>query len=521
MPGISTAPGGTFKYYLCLSSPAIYTEVAFKHNPRKMQMSVLIPLIVILFLILLFIRYLMLNKKDHQHQNTPPCPDSGEFAEKLSTLIQIPTVSWTDHEKTDIKQLIKFQEKLVDLFPLVHEKLEREVPDPYGIVYKWAGSDPLEEPVLFLAHYDVVPAQEQGDESWHHPPFSGIIENGELWGRGTLDIKSQLTFLLETVERLLHEGFQPKRSLYFAFGGDEEISGTNGAQKLAASFKDKGLKFAMIMDEGGVIAQHMLSFLGDKPAALIGLAEKGFVTFKISAHGESGHSSMPPSTGTVVSTLAQGISRICSRRQPSRLTPQIIGMLQGFVPWVPLPLGLVFANLWLFNPLIRLIFAGNKSTDSLIRTSQAFTVIKSGEQENIIPGEASCLVNHRILPGDTIESLKQRHMKKLKGLNLTIEDAGNWPSNDPIKPEKDENQGFYWVKEALKESHPEVVAVPFLVNGSTDSKYYRDLSGQIIRFTPLILNQEDINSIHGINEKVSLENLERALTFYRNLLFKL
>jgi carboxypeptidase PM20D1 len=326
---------------------------------------------ILLFFLLLFIRYFKLNGKDSPTTAAPRENHSAGFPEKLSTLIQIPTVSWTDQDKVDTNLLVKFQDELVRLFPLVHKHLEREVPDPYGIVYQWTGTHPEEEPILFLAHYDVVPAEEQGDENWQKSPFGGIIEKEILWGRGTLDIKSQLAFLMETAETLLQEGFSPRRTLYFAFGGDEEISGARGAQKLAMKFKERGLRFAMIMDEGGVIARNMLSFLGDKPAALIGLAEKGYVTFKITAKGESGHSSMPPAAGTVIATLARGITRIGDRRHPSLLTPQIRGMLEGFVPWVSLPLGLVFANIWFFNPLIRLIFSGSRSTDSLIRTTQA------------------------------------------------------------------------------------------------------------------------------------------------------
>jgi len=478
-------------------------------------------ILIILFFLILFIPYIKLSKKGHIENNIPMEDNLGNFPEKLSYLIRIPTVSYTDSSKTETKELIRFQEELVGLFPLVHKNMAREIPDPYSITYKWEGTHPDEEPVLFLAHYDVVPAEQEGGETWKHPPFSGTIEDGILWGRGTLDIKSQLAFLMETAERLLSEGFTPRRTIYFAFGGDEEISGLKGAQQRAAVFKERGLKFAMIMDEGGVIASHMLKFLGDKPAALIGLAEKGFVTFRLTAAGESGHSSMPPAEGTVLTALARGIARIESERQPSLMTAQIRGMLKGFVPWVSLPLGIIFANLWLFGPLVRKIFAGTRSTDSLIRTTQAFTVARAGEQENIIPGEASCLVNHRIIPGDTIEILKKRHEKKIRGLNLKIEDAGNWPSNNPIEPAAGEDRGFNWVRETLSESHPEVIAVPYLVNGSTDSKYYRDLTGQIIRFTPLIMESEDISSVHGVNEKVSLQNLNRALGFYRRLFQKL
>ncbi len=478
-------------------------------------------IIIILFFVLVFIPYLTLKKRDNPDLPTAESVESAEFPEKLAALIRIPTVSWTDESKVDVGQLTAFQDKLTELFPLIHREMEREVPDPYRITYKWEGSDKNLEPVLFLGHYDVVPAEEEGGESWKQPPFSGLIEDGILWGRGTLDIKSQIALLMETAEILIKEGFKPERTLYFAFGGDEEISGTKGAQRTAAELKAKGLHFAMVMDEGGVIAEDMLSFLKGKPVALIGQAEKGFITFKISARGESGHSAMPPAEGTVVSRLAEGTARIGKRRQPALLPPQIKGMLKSFVPHVPLPLGVVFANIWLTAPLIKKIFAGGRTTDSLIRSTQAFTVVRAGEQENIIPGEAVTMVNHRIVPGDSMAALKARHEKKLKGLDLVIEDAGNWPSNDPIVPDAGASQGYSWVKETLAQTHPEVIASPYLVNGSTDSKYYRELTGEIIRFTPLILSPEDIASVHGVNEKVSLENLNRALCFYRTLIKKL
>ena len=495
-----------------------WTLIQLKKDPRIESMALII---IILFFALIFIPYITLKRQVKQEISKAEAVESSGFAEKLSALIRIPTVSWTDESKVDVDLLVEFQEKLKELFPLVHKNLKREVPDPYRITYIWEGSDKSLEPVLFLGHYDVVPAEEEGGESWVHPPFSGLIEDGILWGRGTLDIKSQIALLLETVEALLKDGFQPERTLYFAFGGDEEISGLRGAQKTAADLKAGGLSFAMVMDEGGVIAQDMLSFLKGKPVALIGQAEKGFISYKIRARGESGHSSMPPAEGTVVSRLAEGIARIGKKRQPALLPPQIKGMLKSFVPHVSLPLGVVFANLWLFSPLIKKIFAGSRTTDSLIRSTQAFTVARAGEQENIIPSEALCMVNHRIVPGDSMEALKRRHIKKLKGLDLEIEDAGNWPSNDPIEPAAGADRGFNWVKETLAQTHPEVIAAPYLVNGSTDSKYYKELTGEIIRFTPLILSPEDIASVHGVNEKVSLENLNRALVFYRTLMKKL
>ncbi len=479
-------------------------------------------LAVVGLILTLFIRYYVMKKRyalpalsgTPMDKTGRDIADMDAFARRLARLIQIPTVSWTDRSKRDIAKFGLFQETLKDLFPRVHKELEREIHGHFGLIYHWKAKNPEKKPVLFLAHYDVVPAGEEGGEAWTENPFSGQIKDGVLWGRGTLDIKSQLAFLMETAERLLEQGWQPARDIYFAFGGDEEISGREGAGSMAAILKEKGLKFEFIVDEGGVIAQNQLAFLKGRSAALVGLAEKGFVTFKITASGESGHSSMPPVQGTAISRLARGIVRLEKKRFPHRLDPVIKNMLERFVPCVSPGLGLIFANLWLTSPLIRFVFSRNRTTDSLIRTTQAITVINAGEQENILPGEASCLVNHRILPGDTIEVIEKRYRQVLRDNGLTVRDAGNWPANDPIKAGDTEGTGFQLIRKILAQTHPGTVTVPYLVNGSTDSKYYKDLSDQILRFTPLVLTPEDIASVHGVNEKVSLENLNNGLRFY-------
>jgi carboxypeptidase PM20D1 len=290
---------------------------------------------------------------------------------------------------------------------------------------------------------------------------------------------------------------------------------------MAAIFKERGLFFEFIVDEGGVIAKDQLSFLNGQPTALIGLAEKGMVTFKIATPGTSGHSSMPGKEGTAIERLARGIVRLTKTRRPSRLDPMIQNMLERFVPHISPGLGIVFANLWLFSPLIRFIFSKNKTTDSLIRTTQAVTVFNSGEQENILPGEAACLINHRILPGDTIDQLRQHHLKILNDKTITLADVGNWPANDPIQAGDPNGTGFRLIQTILASTHPDTIAVPFLVNASTDSKYYRDLTDQILRFTPLVLTPGDLATIHGVNERVSLENLENGLKFYLQLFFQL
>ena len=495
-------------------------------NPENIDMSSLFLLLVLAALGLLLIlaaRYILLRKRYARIPDPvllPPGfsePDINGFSQRFSRLIQIPTVSWTDRSKRDPDVFRRFQETLRQLYPQVHATLERTVISEFGLVYRWKGQDPGKKPVLFLAHYDVVPAEEKGDETWQVPPFSGEIRDGILWGRGTLDIKCMIAFYMETAEALIAQGFQPQCDIYFAFGGDEEIGGPEGAAIIASRFREQHLKFDFIMDEGGVITRDQMAFLKGKPAALVGLAEKGFVTFRIRATGESGHSSMPGGEGTAVSRLAKGITRLENRSFPSRLDPVLKDMLVRYVPFVSPGLGIIFANLWLFSPLIRLIFSKNRVTDSLIRTTQAVTVFKAGEQENILPGEAFCLVNHRILPGDTMAGILARHRQTLKDPSLTVSDAGNWPSNDPIPASREQRSGFELIRSVLAATHPQAVTTPFLVNGSTDSKYYADLTDQVLRFCPLVLPPADVGSIHGVNEKVSLENLEKGLAFYLRL----
>lgn len=476
---------------------------------------------------ILFVRYAALKRRyalseSREQENTRlPDHDLDAFVARLGRMIRIPTVSWTDCSKRDPSVFRRFQEELVTMYPRVHCTMVREVHGDFGLMYRWQGRNTGKKPVLFLAHYDVVPAEEKGDETWEEPPFSGLVRGGYLWGRGTLDIKGQLAFLMETAERLAAGGWVPDRDIWFAFGGDEEIGGFEGARRMAAVFRERGIEFEFVMDEGGVISKDQMAFLKGRPAALVGLAEKGFVTFKITATGDSGHSSMPVRAGTAVGRLARGVARLEKNPFGSRLDPVVANMLERFVPCVSTGLGLVFANIWLTRPLLKFFFSRNRATDSLIRTTQAVTVIYGGEQENVLPGEAVCLVNHRILPGDTIEMVRNRHGRTLKDDGLTIEDAGNWPANDPISAGSTRDSGFKLIRDTLAATHPEAVVVPYLVNGSTDSKFYRTLTRQILRFCPLVLTPEDVASIHGVNERVSLENLDRGLQFYTRLFLNL
>ena len=477
---------------------------------------------------ILILRYGVVKKKYHAplgHWETgvpPKIPDFDSFVHRLVEMIRIPTISWTDVSRRQDTHFLHFQDRLSELYPKVHGAMACERLGHLGLIFHWPGRSSQKKPVLFLAHYDVVPAQETGDERWEEDPFGGVVKDGVLWGRGSLDIKTQIAFQLETAERLIAQGWVPDRDIYFAYGGDEEIAGREGAGKISALFRERGLEFEFVLDEGGVIAKDQLSFLKGRPAALVGLAEKGFITYKITARGESGHSSMPLNQGrTAMGDLARAIATLEARPFPSRMVPVLQNMLERFVPHVSLPLGVVFSNLWLFSPLIRWIFARKRTTDSLIRTTQAVTVARCGDQENILPGEAFCLINHRILPGDSRRTILDRHQRRLAGRNLMIEDAGNWPSNDPITEGSTGGSGFGLIQRVLGKTHPGVVTVPFLVTGATDSKYYGGLTEQILRFTPLETTPEDLATVHGINERVSLDNLKKGLAFYHEFFLSL
>lgn len=434
--------------------------------------------------------------------------------ERLARLIRLKTESFTEYERFDRDVFIRVEPLLKELYPRAFEQFEAIPMGELALLFRWEGTHPDLTPDLYLAHYDVVGARA---EEWTHPPYAGVIEEGILWGRGCLDCKGQLAGMLEAAESLAARGSRPERTCYFAFGGDEEVAGAKGASVMARWMEEQGLSFRYILDEGGVITPDQMAGFTDAPVALIGVAEKGMVSLKLSCRGESGHSSMPPAH-TAIGRLARAVTTLENHPFPVRLDRSMKGLLKALAPRCRQPLkGLLKAQA-VTKPLILKGFTKTPTTASLIRTTQAATLINGGTRENVLPDRAEGVVNYRILPGETIGTVKARVESLLAGQGIEVEVFGGWPPNDPIPAPPKETEEFSRLCAAVEECFPGIAPVPFLVNGSTDSKYYRNLSDNIFRFSPVVVSREALTGVHGVDERISRENYAAMVKFYKRLL---
>ena len=304
--------------------------------------------------------------------------DGPAAAGRLAEALRFRTISHAPEAPVEADALVGLRAFLAEAFPKVHATLTREIVNGYSLLYTWTGSDPTLNPILLAAHMDVVPVEPGTEADWTHPPFAGAVADGFVWGRGAMDMKSSLMGILEAVEYLLDRGMAPKRTVYLAFGHDEEVGGTNGTAKIARLLAKRGVRLGFTLDEGLVIAEGIVPGV-TKPAALVGLAEKGRVSLELVARGECGHSSMPP-----VSTAAGGIGRALHRletnQMPAALKSPVSGMFDALAPKMPIFMRAVVANRWLLGPLLLSRLEEKLATNAIIRTTTAATVIRGRRQ---------------------------------------------------------------------------------------------------------------------------------------------
>lgn len=430
----------------------------------------------------------------------------------LSEAVRLETFSSTDPANMNTEVFLALHAVLEQRFPLVHQRLNREIIGGLTLVYRWQGANPELPAIVLLAHQDVVPAPEP--ERWEQPPFSGAVADGFIWGRGTLDDKNCLVGLLEAAESLVEQGFQPKRDIYLCFGHDEETGGWNGAAKVAAMLAERGVKAEFTLDEGLVIVGGDM-FGVDKDIALVALTEKGYLSLELTATGEPGHSSTPPKE-TAVSILAGAITRVAESPMPARMTDPVRYMFRFLGPEMTFPMRAALANLWLTKPLLLGQLAGARTTDAAIRTTTAFTIVNGGHTENVLPATASAVVNYRLLPGDTVEAITERTRRLVNDERITI--APTRPAYASPPPSRVEGPAFAAVHESIRRTFPEVLVAPGMMLGGSDSHHYHVITENIFGFQPMRLTPEDLERIHGLNERISVEAFERMIVFYATLL---
>jgi len=438
--------------------------------------------------------------------------DEQLATQRFSRALTFPTVSYDDRSNFDAGAFTDFHDFLRSAYPLVHQNARRTVVNDYSLVYHLPGSDPSLEPVLFMGHMDVVPIEEITRDEWTHPPFSGAVDGGIIWGRGSVDDKFTVIALMEAMELLLSEGVRPQRSIYLSFGHDEEVGGKDGAAKVAEYFKNKGITFDYVMDEGGAVIEGMMEGIDD-PLAVIGVSEKGYVNLVLTVNSPGGHSSQPPSQ-TAVGILSRAIVRVEDNPFPASLD-YIYPTFQAIGAEMPFARRLAMGNLWLFSPLVERVMLKNKDDAAGIRTTTAATMVSGSPKSNILPTRATAVINFRILPGETAESVKRRVIGLIDDDRVEVtHEYGVDPS--PVSPI--DSRGYELIAKTIRGMDENILVAPYMVRGGTDAKYFYSVSPNVYRFMMLRVDPTTIGYVHGIDEHVAVKDYLEAIRFYYHLL---
>ncbi|MEL6922910.1 MAG: M20 family peptidase [Bacteroidota bacterium] len=442
-------------------------------------------------------------------------PIDDAYIKRLQQAIRIPNISYEDH--IDSSAFRQMNQLLATQFPLVDSLLEKKTFNEFSHLYRWAGKSAELKPILLMAHLDVVPIEAATKDNWQQEPFSGTIADDQIWGRGTLDDKGSVLGILEAVELLLAEGYRPERSIYLAFGHDEEISGRGGAAVMANYLKEQKVQLEYVLDEGMVIIDGALPGLS-QPVALIGISEKGYTTLDLTVQLENGgHSSMPPAE-TAIGILSDAILTLRQHPFPAHFEGPMLELIQHVGPEMSMPNKAIFANLWLFDGILKGQFAKSNSANAIIRTTTAPTVFTSGVKDNVLPSRAEAKINFRIRPGETTETVRAYVEQTINDERVQVAIANPAFSSNPSPISSTNSFGFNVLSKTIKEIFPTAILSPSLVIAATDSRYYTTVSDDVYRFFPVHLQNEDLSRIHGIDERIGVEAYKDAIRFYRQLI---
>ncbi len=436
-------------------------------------------------------------------------------AERLGQAIRFRTVSYQNPRRLDPEQFLGLHRYLSDAFPGVHRTLGRETVEQYSLLYAWKGSDAALPPLLLLGHLDVVPVEPGTEGAWTHRPFAGRVMDGYVWGRGAMDDKAGVLGALEAAEDLVRAGFRPRRTVLFAFGHDEEVGGRRGAARIAALLAARGVRPALVLDEGLPIVEGVVPGVA-APVAMVGTAEKGYLSVELVVRSEGGHSSTPPRR-TAVGILASALHRLERKPLPpviSGATARLFEFLGPEMPFVP---RVVLANPWLFRGMLERRLAASPATDALIRTTAAPTMLEGSVKENVLPTRARAVVNFRIRPGETTESVLAHVREAVHDRRVAVAPFGA-TSSEPSPESSPDSAEFRRLQRTIAQVFPGVVVTPGLVLGATDARHYAALSPNVFRFLPLRATADDVNRPHGTDERIAVDVYEDMVRFYGKLI---
>ena len=472
-----------------------------------MKYLLIIPAVIVLLLLIAVVRTLLMPKKKSDYKANEDEKESLRLAEKLSTMIKYDTTSHANVHEVD--KFLGFHKVLEELFPLVHQNLEKTEIDG-NLLFYWKGKS-SEKPILLMSHQDVVPAEGE----WKHEPFSGDIADGKVWRRGAADTKCSVMAFFEAVEELLKEGYTPPVDVYLASSCTEEWAG-DGAPTIVNELKRRGVELFLVCDEGGCIITDPIGGVNGN-FAMVGVFEKGKADVKFTAHSTGGHASAP-TKNTPIARLASFVDDV-EKHSPfkKKLMPEVAAMFTTLAPYASsFGMRLLLGNIWLFKPLIVAVLpAVSAQAGAMLRTTIAFTTQSGSDAYNVIPQEATLGANMRFIPHqgekeslEIIENLAKKH-----GLDTEIVH-----SNDYTEPVDINGEAFKLVEKVIDETFPGLASSPYVMTGATDAQFYQPICKNCIRFAPVIYGPDQMKGMHGVNECIEYNCLPGAVRFYKNLI---
>ena len=476
---------------------------------------VAVGLSILILIIILIIRTLRYTRHHGEKNRFVPGDFAiDEAAERLSEAISFETISSQSSEIFNEDAFLKMHRFLDKAFPAIHNNLQKELINNYSLLYTWHGNNPDLKPAMFTCHIDVVPVEPGTEDDWEHPPFEGKISGGYIWGRGAMDVQGGVLAIMEAVEHLLKSGLVPERTIYIGFGHDEEVDGDKGAYAIGRLLEQRGIQLEFLLDEGTPIVHDVLPDLPN-PVALVAVAEKGYLSLELSTSAEGGHSSVPQGL-TSIAVLSEAIHKLENNPIRGKVDGLVKKTMEAIGPQLPFFYRIVMANLWIFRGLVKRELERMPATKAAMRTTIATTIFESGIKENVLPTQARAIVNFRIHPNDTIETVKQHVNKSINDPRIVIRELHG--SINPSQVSDVEQPAYRNLRKTIKKVFPEVVVAPTLMIGATDARHYSRLTSNIYRFIPLRADESDLDRVHGTNERLSKQNYHEMIFFYSQMI---
>lgn len=441
--------------------------------------------------------------------------DVDSYRRNLSKAIQFKTISSRDSSKVDWDEFRRFHAFLDEAYPLIAEKLEKEVIPPANLLYRWKGTRDDLKPIALLAHQDVVPVSKGTEDDWEHPAFEGYDDGEFVWGRGALDMKNHLIAVMESVEALLKDGFVPERDVYLLFGDNEEVvaNDDNGARDLMNTLKNRGIELDCVIDEGGAILPlNIPGVLNGKFLAGVGVAEKGYADIEITVNAKGGHSSQPPEH-TALGQMAEVIRDLENHQFKAAFNESMNSLMDSIARECTYPVRLITCNLPLLKPILLEVCKKVPFAACLVRTTTAVTMAQGSPAANVLPQKATITVNFRAMPGTTKQDLVDhiRSVVRNKDIEINVLNAKEASKFSPT-----DSRAFRIIGDICRGLEPGAIVAPYLVMGGTDSYHYEDICDNIFRYAPFRVDVPLLRCTHGTNERLPVACMEDAIVFFKN-----